>query len=45
MGVFCKRKFTTFEKIFPQALVGNFYINLVALPNLVILVINISIKM
>jgi hypothetical protein len=28
--VFCKRKFPIFAKIFPQAPVGNFYVNLTA---------------
>ena len=26
-GVFCKRNFLTFAKIFPQAPVGKFYVN------------------
>jgi hypothetical protein len=29
-NVFCKRKFPIFAKIFPQAPVGNFYVNLTA---------------
>jgi hypothetical protein len=28
--VFCNSKFLTFAKVFPQALVGNFYVNLTA---------------
>ncbi|TYP56195.1 hypothetical protein LZ11_01119 [Thermosediminibacter litoriperuensis] len=28
--VFCKRKFPIFAKVFPQAPVGNFYVNLIA---------------
>ncbi len=27
LGVFCKQKFLTFAKIFPQTPVGNFYVN------------------
>jgi hypothetical protein len=27
LGVFCKPKFLTFAKLFPQAPVGNFYVN------------------
>ncbi|TYP53340.1 ABC transporter permease [Thermosediminibacter litoriperuensis] len=30
LAVFCKRKFPIFAKIFPQAPVGNFYVNLIA---------------